>query len=82
MRPINDGTLIFSRSFGIDTDDIDSSHNPDLVNEPTLLRTRRYKCSNEKCPSHTDPTKREAVIYRKGDTYQVDYICTTCKTHW
>lgn len=82
MRPIKDGTLIFSRTFGVENEDLDPFHNIDLVNEPTLLRTRRYKCPNGKCVSHTDNNKREAVIYRQGDTYHVNYICVACNTHW
>lgn len=79
QKPVADGQLIFSRSYVRD-DNETGDINIDLVNDPVLLRTRRYECRNKSCPSHKDLSKREAVMGRIGDSYKMFYICVACET--
>jgi hypothetical protein len=77
-RKIEPGTLIFSRTstainYGVDDYD-------DMENILTLPITRNYICPNDKCPSHEDYNKKEAVFFRVNNTYAVKYVCITCKT--
>ena len=52
--------------------------------DPTHPRTKDYICINKKCPSH-DPknkVKKEAVIIKDPETYQLTYYCTLCDKSW
>ncbi len=82
LKPISDETLIFSRVSG----DISQSYSPadastldSMANSDILPRTRKYVCTNEKCISHTDPSKKEAVFFRMNNSYKPKYICLACK---
>ena len=44
------------------------------VYDPTLSRTAKYVCPNEKCMTHTQPEKREAVFFNEGDSLKNIYI--------
>lgn len=80
LKPISDETLIFSR---VSTDIAQSyatSDFKDMVYSDILHRTRKYDCPNDKCESHQTPSKREAVFFRRNNTFKVTYICTTCHT--
>ena len=82
LKPIDEGTLIFSRvSSNISqtytaTDDASLDA---MTNSKILPRTRKYICDNSDCISHTDPTKKEACFFRMNNSYQVKYICLACK---
>ena len=82
MQQIKDGTKIYSRSFGVDDQYHINRVNPHRIESNVLLRTRRYNCPNVKCLSHKDDEKREAVIYRIGDSYMVGYSCVACNANW
>lgn len=82
-KKISEGTRIFSRgsdsashasSLDINVDDM-------IYNsiEPVPY-TRKYNCPNNKCPSHKNPAKREAIFFRLGNSLNIRYICTTCRT--
>jgi len=77
---INDGTRIFSRT----SDDVSQTYATgdysDMLNSSILPRTRKYVCPNKKCDSHKNPIQREAVFFRKNNSYEVIYICSSCKT--
>jgi hypothetical protein len=80
MKKIEDGTLVFSRvsqnvAQSYATTDITNMKHSDI-----LPRTRKYICPNEKCQSHTNPLKREAVFFRMNNTFKVKYICLSCDT--
>lgn len=83
-EPIKPRTKIFSKtSTDISKEYHTSKIKPDhLINITTLPRTRNYICPNKQCITHTDLSKREAVMNKFGDTYRVTYICTACKTVW
>ena len=54
-----------------------------MIYDTTLPHTRYYTCKNSSCPSHTDPTKKDAFFFRVGTyNYQLSYICLTCKETW
>lgn len=77
MKP---GTLIFSKvssdiSQSYKTEDIKTMKYSDI-----LPKTRKYKCPNSKCESHTDLNKREASFFRMNNTHRVKYICHACDT--
>jgi hypothetical protein len=77
---IKEGTKIFSKT----NDEISQTYTPDdysdLIHSDILPRTRKYVCPNVKCKTNEDPSKREAVFFRKNNSYNVVYICTVCKT--
>jgi hypothetical protein len=52
------------------------------TNHSILPRTRNYICINNKCESHNNHEKREAVMYRIGSGVQVWYTCCECKSYW
>lgn len=81
IRPIDDGTLIYSRSFGGTRKSDLTVDYSNRVESDVLLRTRRYSCVNSSCPSHSDSTKRMAVMYRLSDSgFHMGYTCTACRT--
>jgi DNA-directed RNA polymerase subunit M/transcription elongation factor TFIIS len=53
-----------------------------MINDKTLPHTRGYVCTNDKCISHTDIEKRDAVFFRFPNSLQVWYICTACMNYW
>jgi DNA-directed RNA polymerase subunit M/transcription elongation factor TFIIS len=80
LRKIENGTLVFSR---VSTDIAQSyatSDMKEMIHSDILPRTRKYSCTNTKCISHTDPSKREAVFFRMNNTFKIKYICLACET--
>lgn len=53
-----------------------------MVNDKTLPHTRGYICTNEKCISHKENDKRDAVFFRFPNSLQTWYICTACQNYW
>ena len=80
--PIKDGTLIFSKSSSDITRSYTSTTDVNKIHSNILPLTRKYICVNDKCDSHKDITKREAVIYRVHNSFGVKYKCTTCLQEW
>lgn len=78
---VEEGTMVFSRNSEANISHVDREENyMDYVNDPTVNRTRRYVCHNEKCPSHKNLMMRKAVFFRVNN--RIRYICTACKTSW
>jgi len=77
---IEEGTRIFSRT----SDDVSQTYGTgdysDMLHSNIVPRTRKYVCPNKKCVSHKDPIKREAIFFRKNNSYEIVYICSACKT--
>lgn len=83
-EPIASGTLISSRKSHDISRTYQSFVTPvdNIVNVPTLPRTRDYICPNVKCQTHIKPGIRDAVMSRMGNSMKMMYICTICKTSW
>jgi len=79
-KPIESGTLIFSKV----SNDISQSYSPSQVDDmkysDILRKTRKYICPNDNCESHTNFQKREAAFFRKNNTFKIQYICLACDT--
>ena len=64
--------------------DDQSSREHDSINydhrkhNPILLHTTKYICSNPNCPTHKDPSKRDAVINHIENTNKIINICLVC----
>ena len=77
-------TLIVSRKsqniskeyFG---NDIDPKN---LTDVSVLPHSRDYICPNKKCVTHPDPQKRDAVMFRIGNSLRMMYMCTLCNAMW
>lgn len=53
------------------------------INDPTLPRTKDYKCKNINCITNKDNNAyKEAVFYRGLNTYYLKYACVICKYSW
>jgi len=82
-EPITQGTLVMSKlSTEGDHDFIDNTNYKNMIHVKTLPITRNYICPNDKCLSHKDHEKREAVFFRMGTQYRVRYVCKTCQISW
>jgi hypothetical protein len=77
---IDDGTRIFSRTSSDISQSYTTGDYSDMLYSNILPRTRRYTCPNKKCESYTNPAKRQAVFFRKNNSYEVMYICSACET--
>lgn len=54
-----------------------------MIHDKTLPHTRDYVCKNDKCVSHKDLTKRDAVWFRpQSNSYSTCYACVTCSMVW
>lgn len=77
---INPGTTIFTRTSDTVTQFYSSEKYKNMLHSDILPITRQYICKNDKCVSHKDIGKREAVMFRPNNTYIVKYICKACET--
>lgn len=78
-EPVVPGTLIYTESIA-SNDRHPHMHN--MVHSNILPLTRKYTCPAKTCKSHTDPSKREAKMFRVGKTSRVRYICMECSSSW
>jgi len=78
LKPISDNTLIFSRVSSDVSQSYTSSDVSEMAYSDILPRTRKYICTNDKCVSHKDPSKREACFFRMNNSYKIKYICLAC----
>jgi hypothetical protein len=54
-----------------------------IIHDRTLPHTRDYICKNEKCESHKNHEKRNAVWFRPLlNSYSTYYGCLSCETIW
>jgi hypothetical protein len=78
-------TLVLSR-MNIEasmSDVIDLSKYKYMIHDKTLPHTRDYICKNDKCESHKNHEKRNAVWFRPHmNSYSTYYGCVTCSTVW
>lgn len=79
-KPVAPRTKIFSKVSDKLSQNYTSGNYKDMLHSSIAPRTRKYTCPNERCESHKDPEKREAVFIRKNNSYEVVYICTACET--
>ena len=81
--PLEPETIIYSinykkQHFIFDDDDIEFK-----INDPTLPRTKDYKCENIDCETNIkNDTYKEAVFYRASSSYHLKYACCICKHTW
>jgi DNA-directed RNA polymerase subunit M/transcription elongation factor TFIIS len=62
---------------------IDLSKYKYMINDKTLPHTRNYICKNDKCESHKNFEKRNAVWFRPIlNSYSTYYGCITCGEIW
>lgn len=80
LKQIEEGTLIFSKVSSDLAQSYTTSDFIDMANSDILPKTRKYICPNDKCPSQSDFSKREAAFFRLNNSYKIKYICLTCKT--
>ena len=79
-KVIDPRTLLFSRTSKNVAESYVANDVVNMAFSDIIFRTRKYICSNDKCESHKDPEKREAIFFRMNNSYKVKYICDTCKT--
>lgn len=79
FEKIKPGSEIFSKESSAAST---ASFSSDYSYHNFLVRTRRYNCHNAKCDTHDNPGKKEAVIHRLKNSYQLRYVCTVCNTDW
>lgn len=77
-KPIEEGTLIFSKVSNDIAQSYSSSDVKDMKHSDILPRTSKYICPNSKCESHTNSDKKEAVFFRMNNTFKIKHICQTC----
>lgn len=78
-RRMNEGTVLYSKSV-IKKTPVYSYH--DMIYSDIVPHTRNYNCPNDKCDTHAKPEKLDAIFFREGDTFNMIYICTVCKTQF
>ena len=81
-KPIEEGTLIFSRVSSDISQNYSGSDLNDMKYSSIIPRTRKYLCPNKECESHTNPIKRDAVFFRLNNTFRIKYICLACGTQF
>lgn len=81
---IKPGTLIASRTNEkANSDYVDETQYKDMIYDCTLPCTRNYICPNDKCASHKDFSKREAIWFRPSKyNYNIKYVCKECRSYW
>lgn len=50
--------------------------------DPSLARTTKVKCPNDKCISYNNEEKQNSIMYKKSDSNKMNYICIHCDTEW
>jgi len=81
FKEIKPGTQLYNKSYIlINRSTLDNPHLK--IIDPTLSRTRDYICKNDKCESHKDKLKAEAVFFRTKQSFQLTYDCCCCNTSW
>jgi DNA-directed RNA polymerase subunit M/transcription elongation factor TFIIS len=62
---------------------VDLSKYKYMIHDKTLPHTRDYLCKNDKCESHKNHEKRNAVWFRPVlNSYSTYYGCVTCGEIW
>ena len=79
---IPEKTFIFSRTSEKSNEDTFSSRFINYKYDNTLPFTKKYNCINKNCPTHKDPSTKNAVFHRMGSTYAIRYVCSICDFYW
>jgi hypothetical protein len=79
---IPEKTFIFSRTNDKSNEDTFSSRFINFKYDNTLPFTKKYNCLNKNCPTHKDPSMKNAVFHRMGGSYAIRYICSVCDFYW
>ena len=53
-----------------------------LIKDPLLAHTNNYVCINAQCETHKNINKKDAVMTKSKNKYNIEYICTICKSIW
>ncbi len=80
VYPLLSPTLLFIINYKTENNIFNENIN-NIIYCPYLPRTKDYICINKNCPSQTNLTNKEAVLY-KLKNYYLYYICTICKSYW
>lgn len=75
---IKSGTMLYSSK--TDSHIHNSVDYVDMIHSDIVPRTRKYICPNTKCPTNKDASLKEAVFFRTGESYDINYICSVCST--
>lgn len=76
-------TKILSKSNGNVNKNVNLDRYKNMVYSPYLGITRGYICVNDKCKSHKEYDKREAVYFRDTpESTRTIMVCKECKTPW
>jgi len=82
FKNINNGTIIFDNTQNsISNVDISNIQ----VNNNILPRTKDYICPNKECKANNpsyNKVDKEAVFYRKDNSYKLIYTCCLCSSNW
>ena len=82
--PLNPETTIHTINYK-KQDYIFDDENIDLkIHDPTLPRTKDYKCENPDCGTNKNDSllNKEAVFYRASNSFHMKYACCVCKYTW
>ena len=75
-------TMLYKKNIGTQQDMLSLESYKNMMYDTTLPRTKKYKCFNEKCITHTEPEKKEAVWFRLNNSFNTCYECCVCQTVW
>ena len=84
--PLEPNTIIYSlnlkQSNKFNDDNIELK-----INDEILPRTKDYICENTECLTNISQDKnillkKEAVIYRSNNSYNIKYACCVCNHKW
>jgi len=81
-KKIESGTKIFTRSGNDVSQSYVSQEFKNLKHSNIHFYTRKYKCPNKKCESHSNPDKRESIYSRLNNSFSLTYICLACDTQF
>jgi hypothetical protein len=72
--------LIYSKSLNTFNVEEHSSieENKFITHDPLLPHISNYTCPNKECITHKDSTLKDAVSYKKPNSYIRHYICCKC----
>jgi len=84
-RPINKTYLLY-RSNTEDSQLITNkkalAENKLICQDFLLQHIKSYNCINSACITNNKPELKDAVLYKKNNSYRVTYICCVCHHDW
>lgn len=81
-EPVEEGTMIINRAETSEQSYISDIDPEKILKLKYLPYTRNYTCPNEKCITHKNKEKKNAVFMRLGTSLRIRYVCEPCKTSW